>query len=318
MMSNLKFVWIIVLGCLIFFIISAVWNLSPVSVPSTSAKIVMINSGMGVNEIAAVLQEDGLIRSPLLFKAIALASGKANRLRPGRYTFQGQLSYLDVLNALVKGGDEEVTVQISEGSTIFDIDALLADQGIIKPGELISYNQKQQKSYEGYLFPDTYRFLRNSGPETVIKKMTDVFKEKTDNLFTGSDDERYPALILASLLEKEVPSYGDQQLVAGILKKRLRNNWPLQVDSALCYAKVPSTCYPLSELDFKISSPYNTYMYKGLPPTPIGNPGLQAIRAALAPESSHYWYYLSEPNTRKTIFASTLEEQALNKARYLR
>lgn len=310
-----KKLFIFVLICIITFFI--LWDIFSVKMFISSPLNVRINSGMGLDEIASILDEAKIIKSPFIFKITALITANAHSLRPGKYSFQGSLSYIDVVNILVVGGDEEVTVKILEGSTIFDIDSMLAKQKIIKSGELISYNKSQPNNLEGYLFPDTYRFFENSGAELVVKKMKNVFDEKVASLLTGTEVEQYEALILASLLEKEVPEFEDRQIVAGILQKRIANKWFLQVDSTICYFKEPSPCYPLFAIDFKVNSKYNSYMYKGLPPTPIGNPGHQAIQAALSPKKSNFWYYISDQKSKKTIFARTLEEHNANRVRYL-
>jgi UPF0755 protein len=157
----------------------------------------------------------------------------------------------------------------------------------------------------------------------VVGEFTDNFNVKALPLLNADSKNAQRDLILASILEKEVPSSTDQKLIAGILLKRLAAGMPLDVDATVCYAKLlenPSpaaSCYPLTALDFKIDSPYNTYLYRGLPPGPIGNPGVSAIVAAIDPVSSPYWYYLSDPKTGKTIFAKTLDEQTQNRVKYL-
>ena len=119
---------------------------------------------------------------------------------------------------------------------------------------------------------------------------------------------------MASLIEKEVKSDVDRKLVSGILWKRLEAKIPLQVDATLVYITGRREIY---EADKKINSPYNTYYYRGLPKGPIANPGLSAIKAAIYPQSSSYWYYLSAKDGM-TIFSKTLEEHNSNKAKYLR
>lgn len=317
MLRELKFRWLWAGFVAIFFAAYVIWGLFGASASDISYKEIRIKSGMSVREIAALLEEEGLIRSQLIFKLGALVAGKADRLRPGLYLIQDSTSLLTILNTLVLGGDEEVTVTIPDGSTIFYLDALLAKHGVIEPGALLALNENQPQNLEGYLFPDTYRFVLNSGAERAVAKMREAFEKKAAPFFPLNKRNRYETLIMASLLEKEVPNFEDRRVVAGILRKRLRNNWPLQVDATICYAKEPAPCYPLQALDLKIDSLYNTYINYGLPPTPIGNPGLQAIRAALAPKESPYWYYLSDPHTKKTIFGSTLEEHAINRVRYL-
>lgn len=136
--------------------------------------------------------------------------------------------------------------------------------------------------------------------------------------------ENNPGLLktvnLASLLEKEIPDYSERQIAAGILLKRLKAGMPLQVDAALVYIKCGGkflNCPALKEEDYKIDLPYNTYLYGGLPKGPICNPGLGAIKAVLSPQQSDYWYYLSDPKTKKTIFSKTLDEHNRNRTKYL-
>jgi UPF0755 protein len=107
------------------------------------------------------------------------------------------------------------------------------------------------------------------------------------------------------------------------MKKRMNVGMKLQMDATLCYmkevvAQAPLPCYPLTSLDFKYDSPYNTYLYKGLPPGPIGNPGTSSIRAALNPRPSPYWFYLSDPLTKRTVFSETLDEHEDNRVKYLK
>jgi len=124
---------------------------------------------------------------------------------------------------------------------------------------------------------------------------------------------------MASLLEKEVREETDKRMVADILWRRLDTNFPLQIDATICYAEFESfkKCSLTREL-FELDSPYNTYLYKGLPPTPINNPGIESIKAALNPLANDYWYYLTDRKTSKTIFSQTYEEHVAARAQYLK
>lgn len=216
----------------------------------------------------------------------------------------------------------EVTVTIPEGSTAEHIDALLVEKGVITvPGSFTEFAHTQDK--EGYLFPDTYRFHRETAPQAVIDRLTRTFNEKAGPLLKQSLSDAREIVIMASLLEREVPDHTDRRIVAGVLFKRLRADKLLQVDASLCYLKDLATssertpCYPLTRLDLQTDSPYNTYLYKGLPPGPIGNPGLDALQAALDAQPSPYWFYLSDPATGRTIFSTTGEEHEANRKKYL-
>jgi UPF0755 protein len=218
----------------------------------------------------------------------------------------------------------EVLVTIPPDTTVYDIDRILAGANVLQQGELI--NSTSAVALEGKLFPDTYYFYASSTVDEVIQKMTDDFDAKAAPLFaaqnvTGTVEEQ--DLIIASLIEKEVASSTDQTIVAGIIDKRLAAHDYLDIDATICYAKQQAaptstaSCSPLTAADLKIDSPYNTYTHYGLPSTPIGNPDLAAITAALNPATSSYWYYLSDPKTGATIYATTLAQQEANEKKYL-
>jgi UPF0755 protein len=214
----------------------------------------------------------------------------------------------------------EATVTIPEGSTIYDIDRLLAQNSVLPAGDFISATNADSatSSLEGKLFPDTYDFYVSSTATSVIQKFLDNFTAKTASLDVSEQN-----LIIASIVQKEVTSTADMAMVAGIIDKRLVMGIPLDIDATICYIKEEENptstagCYPLTAADFAAKSPYNTYLYDGLPPTPISNPGLQAINAAENPATSSYLYYLSDPKTGETIYAKTLAQQNANRVKYL-
>jgi len=288
---------------------------------SAAARNFEIKSGDGFRDIAGRLASGEFVRSRLAFEFLAIFTGNAGKLKPGIYELNGGMSVAEVLGELVSGVHKEVTVMIPEGASVYDVDRILSGAGVISSGGLVAVNSKNR--IEGKLFPDTYIFFTGSDVEDVVGKLLANFKVKVASLL-GDNADAETSLIPASLVEKEVPEYKDRQIVAGIIMKRLKTNIPLQIDATICYAKAASAypdvspCYPLSPLDFKIDSPYNTYLHSGLPPGPIGNPGLPAINAVLSPKSSPYWYYLSDPETHKTIFSRTLDEQEQNRVKYLR
>lgn len=307
-------------GALLFFYFALV--LRPVAGEAELVEF-RVRSGDGFGEISERLTGDGLVRSKFAFRAVSLVSGAAPRLKPGEYLLSAASSTLEIVSQLVGGASREVEVRIPDGASLYQIDRVLSDAGVLPEGEFLGYVFSLPDNQEGKLFPDTYRFFLESSPEEAFRKLHDNFRDKALPVLERAPQELEENLILASLVEKEVPDYEERRVVAGILIKRLRAGIPLQVDATVCYVKqrlngnyVP--CYPLTESDLKISSPYNTYLNKGLPPGPIGSPELEAINAAMDPVDSPYWFYLSDPETHKTIFAGTLEEHAANRARYLR
>jgi UPF0755 protein len=314
----------IIWGIAIVLVITAAalffFNLDPVSgtADATSQIVFQVSPGDGFREVAHNLSFARLIRSPIAFELFSLVNGRAFELKPGLYRLSPSMDVEQIIAALSGDGAGKVTVTLPEGSNIFDIDRILSAALVIRPGALI--NATNAQNLEGHLFPDTYQFYTNDTVTDVVREMTSDFNAKAGPLLAAAPTS---TLIIASIVQKEVPDQQDQELVAGIVLKRLADGMPLDIDATVCYAKLlqsPSstaqTC-SLSVLDFKIDSPYNTYLNKGLPPGPIGNPGTSAITAALHPQGSPYLYYLSDPATGKTIFAKTLDEQNQNRVKYL-
>ncbi|MDE2144577.1 MAG: endolytic transglycosylase MltG [Patescibacteria group bacterium] len=204
-----------------------------------------------------------------------------------------------------------VYVTIPEGATVNDINKKLTASGVLSSGEILPVSK------EGYLFPDTYQFYVPSSPQVVEEKFMSNFDNKVTPLIPPKDDLKR-IIIIASLIQDEAKTPGDMKLVSGVIWKRLTAGMPLQIDATVCYVKQKLPCLPITKADLEINSPYNTYLNKGLPPGPIGNPGLDAINAAVNPEKSSYWYYISIPGSGKLVFAETLDEQDRNIVKYLK
>ena len=171
-------------------------------------------------------------------------------------------------------------------------------------------------SLEGYLFPDTYRFAKDSTAEMIVKKMLDNFDVKIDKdkreIILNNGSNLHDVIIFASIIEGEVPSGGDRRVVAGVFKNRLDIDMALQSDATIDYIKGKSEIkHTLADID--IDSPYNTYKYPGLPKGPINNPSLRSIEAAITPANTDYMYFLNNVETGETIFSKTLNEHNTNK-----
>ena len=206
---------------------------------------------------------------------------------------------------------ETATVVIPEGETVADINQRLQASGVLSQGESLP------ESLEGYLFPDTYQFYVSSSLPVVEEKFSKNFDAKVLPVVPQSDNLKN-ILIVASLVQDEANTVPDMKIVSGIIWKRLQAGMPLQIDSTICYIKTTVPCLPITKADLAINSPYNTYLHRGLPPGPIDNPGLNAIGAAIYPQATPYWYYLSIPGGGKMIFAKTLDEQEQNIVKYLK
>ena len=203
------------------------------------------------------------------------------------------------------------TVVIPEGETVADINQRLQASNVLSPGEALP------ESLEGYLFPDTYQFYVSSSLPVVEKKFAKNFDAKVLPIIPHADNLKN-ILVVASLVQVEAKTPSDMRIVSGIIWKRLQAGMPLQLDSTICYIKATTPCLPITKADLAINSPYNTYLHRGLPPGPIDNPGLNAIEAALYPQATPYWYYLSVSGSGKMVFAKTLDEQEQNIVKYLK
>ncbi len=297
-------------------------------------KEVAVEKGDNFFEIAQGLKLAGVIKNRLSFIAATIYRGSFATLKAGQYVFEPGLNLHQILSRIEKGealfGSDEVVVTIPEGLTLDDMVARLKQAGFGDAGTLsrikassladefnwLPAASSKHSTLEGFLFPDTYRFSKDASATEIAAKMLNRFGSKTAEArksSLNSGQNFHQALIMASILEKEVPPQ-DMPLAAGVLWRRLEIGMPLQADATLVY----DLGRPIKRSDTtELDSPYNTYKYQGLPPTPISNPGLVALNAALYPQKSNYLYYLSKPQSGETIFSETLEEHNLAKAKYL-
>lgn len=291
-----------------------------------------VRPGMGIRDIAQQLEAEHIIRSKIAFQIYGVLAQKAGGFQPGTYTVGPAQSAQEIVSLLTKG-PLEVEILIAPGMTMVEIEDIMVVSKVLEEGQLTEFPVDTiRKQYpflgkatvlEGFLFPDTYRFYPHSDPAVVVGKILDHFESQLAPLLTDlrnpENNDTIHWLILASIVEKEVTNKKEAQTVAGIFEKRLAIGMPLQVDASIIYAKCSRfiSCPALTRADFRIESPYNTYLHKGLPPTPISNPGIDAISAARSPVRSNYLYYLSDPRTKKTIFSKTFDEHNANRTKYL-
>ncbi len=204
-------------------------------------------------------------------------------------------------------------VTIPEGWNVMEVNQFLQAEGVLVGEEL-------PLELEGYLFPDTYEFFLSSTAEVVRERFLDNLDTKLETIGLSRENENLGEILtLASLIQEEIKDPHEMRIAAGVLEKRLEAGIPLQIDATICYIKERrgEKCLPITKADKGIDSPYNTYLYQGLPPAPISNPGLDAIKAAINPANSPYLYYVSDPKTGRTIFGKTLDEHILNVIKYL-
>lgn len=264
-----------------------------------------------IGQVADILKENGLIEFKPLFKLFAGFTGAKTKMSAGTYELNTDMDYRAIISSMSAGSASrsEISVTIPEGYTVDQIFQLLEENGVATVSELretaANHDYKfdflegiplgDPERLEGYLFPDTYRFYIGEDPLYAINKMLANFtvmvpKETRDELAQNGQSLN-DIITVASLIEKETDGT-DQALIASVIYNRLENpsvtGGMLQIDATLAYlngGKVPT------EADKAIDSPYNTYLYKGLPPGPISNPGSEAIWAAMNPKETNYYYY---------------------------
>lgn len=303
--------------CFLFGGAVFLWSaiLPPEIFPSTV--VVEIPEGFTARGVGEILQYNGIIRSPLLFRILVRFSGKETGIQSGAFLFSEKMNLLQVTRKMLASDRSilRIRVTIPEGLTTRQLARLLASNlpNVQEDKFLI-----EAKGKEGYLFPDTYFFFSNATTGPIIIAFEENFTLKTKELKSESQSlgkDWKDIITMASIIEEETVSDTDQHMVSGILWNRIKIGMRLQVDASFAYLLGKPTS-AISAADLELDSPYNTYRYPGLPPAPISNPGLRAIGAALHPTTSVYLYYLSDKDGIMH-YAKTFEEHKLNKAKYL-
>lgn len=277
--------------------------------------VITVNAREPLSTISQHLQDMHVINSARLFEVFVIASGGEKRITVGDYFFDKPLPLLTVVNQFINNdfGKDRVRVTIPEGFTRADI-AKLCEQKL--PHCNAQQFLEKTKNMEGYLFPDTYLIFPSRGEDELIQKMQANFTKKTDTLFTGMSKTKIDSIVtMASIVEREAVGTSDSAVIAGILYNRIDRNMALQVDAPF-YFLLGKSSSELTLKDLKIDSPYNTYINRGLPPTPISNPGISSINAVLKPEKTNYLYYLHD-STGVAHYAKTYAEHLKNKKKYI-
>ncbi|MEI6057722.1 MAG: endolytic transglycosylase MltG [bacterium] len=289
-------------------------------VPNT---LVRVNKNMSLSSVGALLQKQNIIRSTYLFRIAVTLSGKTSTVNAGDYFFQTPLSVWQVADRLVHNeqGLTPARVTFPEGTSVRGMSVILPS--IFSSSTTgFAFDAKKfaalASTSEGYLFPDTYFFPPNVTADTVVSTMKATFNQRVKTInsqIVASHHSLGDVVIMASILEKEALTDTDRRIVAGVLWKRIADGMPLQIDPPFAYA-LGKTSDALTTADLQVDSPYNTYRHKGLPPTPINNPGLEALTAAVNASSTPYWFYLSD---KKGVmhYAATYEGHLANRAKYL-
>lgn len=299
-------------------------------------QIFTVNKGEGAKMIAQALESAGLISSRFAFLYYIMRSNFEDQIQTGEYRLSGTMTIPDITERLIAGKviPPGVRVTLPEGFTAAMMAERLTREGL--PGEAFlaivtnPYPKWREryafltdiptgKSLEGYLFPDTYIFPREATGELIVNELLKTFEKKARPLFATYQGKTqlntYQSLTLASMIEEEGKNTEERRMISDIFLKRISIGQPLQSDATVNYVLGTSKMQPTLK-DIATDSPYNTYQNPGLPPTPITNPGLDSIRAALDPIPNEYYYFLNNLTTGETVFSRTFDEHVANRGKH--
>jgi len=284
---------------------------------STIQKIINIPSGTNAKEIVHILEKNEIIRkNNYLFIILIKLSKLEDKLKFGEYNLSPSLNMLQILNKLARGEIVVYKITIPEGYTSIQIAELLDKKEIVEKESFLKLVKYGEKSWEGYLFPDTYEVPKKYGAENMFKLMLSNYEQvAVDNKLINKAEQTGftmdEIITLASIIEKEAKFAEEKRQISSVFHNRLKSGMKLQSCATIQYI-LGKPKEKLEESDLEIESPYNTYLYKGLPPGPICNPGIDSIIAALEPANEDYLYFVLGDNGRH-IFSKTYEEHLKNK-----
>jgi UPF0755 protein len=332
---------------IIIAIAAGVWFFLTPPGDDSSEKVFIISKGEGVKEISQHLEEQGFVKNKFIFETYVWLKKIQVNFQAGEHTLKKNMRLWEVADVLVRtSGPEERDIKILEGWNNREIGKYLEKENILGEEfflkELDNFeatagdygflkDRPEEATLEGYLFPDTYRIYTKLPPElrSGADEKTDLVRHILKKILNNFDNKLTPELreeiakqkktifeiiTMASIVEKEARGE-DMALISDIFWRRIDERIALQSDATVNYATGKYETQPSLD-DLEIDSPYNTYKYRGLPKGPIGNSGLEAIRAAIYPKANDYWYFLHTKDGQ-TIYSKNFSEHKANKAKYL-
>jgi UPF0755 protein len=280
---------------------------------------VEIPKGSSSSDAARLLAAGKVLQHPIVFRVLVLGTMTRKKLRYGEYSFPEPPSVVEVWRKLAGGEVTRYSVTIPEGSNLYDIAKILGDLDLVDPDRFLESAASRDilrrldipgPTAEGFLFPDTYLLEKTHPPEDIVEIMVRQFRRKfpTEWEFRAREEgfSLLQIVTIASIIEKETGVAEEKPIVSAVIRKRLSLGMPLQMDPTVIYG-LQRFGVELTRKDLRSPSPYNSYLNRGLPPGPIANPGLAAIRAALFPANTDYLYFVSR-NNGSHKFSKTLEE----------
>ena len=292
----------------------------------------VITRGETAGQIAKRLEEEGVIRSALAFAFVLYETERENALQSGTYTVSPALTPRDIAKLFEKAPGEQIVLRIIDGWRLTEVatavnkafpsiskEAFTAAAVVGDRKNTVLAGMETTASLEGYLFPDTYFMRPDMTAPQVIGVLLDTFERKVGATLRAASAERkvpiYDIVKLASIIEREARDRGESPTIAGVYTNRLDIGMKLDADPTIQYAL--GEWRELSLDDLKLDSPYNTYRYAGLPPTPIANPGAAALEGAAKPAKVPYFYFVAKSDgTGGHAFSVTLEEHEANRVKY--
>lgn len=297
-------------------------------------KIVEIDipNSSSTHRIADILAEHKLIRNRSFFIGYCRAKNYDSQLKAGIYQFSRSQSLQEILDDLIAGRVATLQITVPEGYTLKQIGETLVRNGICTKEQwqealtgdydfkAIKDIPRRDNRLEGFLYPDTYKLRKGITADQVIELMLKRFETVWNDGFAQTASSKglttYRVITMASMIEKEALFNKERPRIAGVLYNRLAVGMPLQVDATVLYS-LGKHKERVTYADLKVDSPYNTYLYDGMPPGPIASPGAASIEAALNPEKNDYYYYVAMDNGLH-YFSRTYQEHLQAKSRYIK
>jgi UPF0755 protein len=294
----------------------------PFFLPKRQADIPVL-PGSGAREIARVLQKEGMLTFRAPFLVLSKVTGLHRKLKAGLYRMNSRLSLWDLLDVLSTGKSELLILCVPEGHTAYQVAQMASYKKIVSAEDFMRAVESEEMAksleipasrLEGFLFPETYRVPLGVSPDALISLMVNYFKRTIGKDYIEKARRQgltyYQAVILASIVEKEAMLESERPVIAGVMLNRLRKNMRLEVNATLNYVLDSKRAW-LTNDQLSTRSPYNTYLRRGLPPSPICNPGRTSLKAVVEPADTGALFYVALGDGSH-LFADTFEQHRAN------
>lgn len=285
-------------------------------------KIVVLPAGQGFSGVLEDLVDAGVVSDPLRFKLLARILGYDRRIKAGEYLFSSAMSPMDILNKMARGKVVLYSITIPEGYNLREIAAIIKEKGIGKEDAFLAKALDPEyaagkgiegKTLEGYLFPDTYFFPRNTKIDGIIQTMLDrfnaVFTPSWTDRARGMNLTRHQVVTLASIIEKETGAAEERPVISSVFHNRMKQGMRLQSDPTVIYG-IEDFDGNLTRKHLNTPTPYNTYQIAGLPPGPIASPGKASLEAVLFPEETDFIFFVARGDGTHQFSTSLADHNA--------